>query len=284
MTKGYYPFTGVPGHEFVGDVEVAPDSPSWVGKRVVGEINVACGSCLNCRRGLRHHCEQRAVLGLIDRHGAFAESLVLPVANLHEVPDPISDRAAVFCEPLAAALEIQQQVQIHPADTVLVIGAGRLGQLVAQTLAMTGCDLRVIVRYEAQRSLLAARGIATVGEEEIIEGHADVVVEASGSPDGFALALRAVRPQGIIVLKSTYKDAPRVHLSSLVVNELKLVGSRCGPLAAALRLLENKAVEPLPLLTGSYPLREALQAFEHASQPGALKVLLEIGGVEDSIT
>jgi threonine dehydrogenase-like Zn-dependent dehydrogenase len=284
MTKGYYPFTGVPGHEFVGDVEAAPDSPSWVGRRVVGEINVACGSCLNCRRGLRHHCERRVVLGLIDRHGAFAESLVLPVGNLHEVPDPVSDRAAVFCEPLAAALEIQQEVQIRPADTVLVIGAGRLGQLVARTLALTGCDLRVIARYEAQRSLLAAHAIATAGEEEIVAGRADVVVEASGSPGGLALALRAVRPRGTIILKSTYKDAPQVHLSAFVVNELRLVGSRCGPFAASLRLLRNKAVEPLSLVTASYPLCEAVQAFEHASQPGVLKVLLEMGDADDSIT
>ncbi len=277
MTKGYYPFTGVPGHEFVGEVDAAPDSPAWVGKRVVGEINVACGSCLTCGRGLRNHCERRAVLGLIERHGAFAEFLVLPVANLHQVPDAVSDRAAVFCEPLAAALEIQQEIRIRPTDAVLVIGAGRLGQLVAQALALTGCDLRVVARYEVQRSLLAARGIATLGEEEIVPGRADVVVEASGSPDGLALALRAVRPRGVIVLKSTYRDAPRVQLSSLVVNELKLVGSRCGPFAAALRLLHSKAVDPLPLITASYPFEEALEALERASHPGALKVLLEIG-------
>ncbi len=283
MTEGYYPFTGVPGHEFVGEVEAAPDSPSWVGKRVVGEINVTCGSCLNCRRGLGHHCERRAVLGLIDRHGAFAESLVLPVANLHEVPDPVSDQDAVFCEPLAAALEIQQEVQIRPADTVLVIGAGRLGQLVARTLALTGCNLRVIARYDAQRSLLAALAIATMGEKEIVAGRADVVVEASGSPGGFALALRAVRPRGMIILKSTYQETPHVHLSSFVINELRVVGSRCGPFAAALRLLEKKAVDPLPLITASYPLREAVQAFEHASQAGVMKVLLEIGDLEDSI-
>jgi threonine dehydrogenase-like Zn-dependent dehydrogenase len=283
LTKGYYPLTGVPGHEFVGEVEAAPHSPSWVGKRIVGEINISCGSCLNCRRGLRHHCERRAVLGLIDHQGTFGEFLVLPEANLHEVSESISDREAIFCEPLAAALEIQQEIQIRPADTVLVIGAGRLGQLVARSLALTGCDLRVIARYEVQRSLLAACGITTMGEEEIVPGRADVVVEVSGSPDGFGLALRAVRPRGTIVLKSTYQDAPQVHLSSLVVHELRLVGSRCGPFEAALRLLEKKAIDPLPLITASYPLSEARQAFEHASQPGALKVLLEIRDGQDSI-
>lgn len=274
LVGGYYSFTGVLGHEFVGEVIEAPGRPELTGQRVVGEINAACGDCDTCRAGLPTHCERRTVLGIADRHGSFAEYLALPLGNLHRVPDTVTDEAAVFTEPLAAALEIQEQVHIRPSDRLLVIGAGRLGQLIAQTLALTGCDLQVVARHSHQRDLLAARYIRHISEEQVPQKQMDLVVEATGSPAGFNLARRAVRPRGTIVLKSTYKGEMNVNFSAIVVEEITLVGSRCGPFPPALRLLETRQVDPRPLITARYPLSEALPAFNHAGQPGVLKVLL----------
>lgn len=274
MLRGYYPFTGVGGHEFVGEV-VEPADAGWSGQRVVGEINVVCGTCPPCRRGDGSHCERRTVVGLKGRGGAFAQYLALPLENLHRVPAGVPDEVAVFTEPLAAALEIQQQTPVHPDDRVLVVGAGRLGQLVAQTLALTGCELSVAARSSLQRQLLTARGIQVLALEEIPERGMDVVVEATGSPDGFTLALRALRPRGVLVLKSTYVGAIPLKLSSLVVDEITLIGSRCGPFAPALRLLESGQVDPRPLITARYPLSQGVAALEHAARPGVLKVLLQ---------
>jgi 2-desacetyl-2-hydroxyethyl bacteriochlorophyllide A dehydrogenase len=274
LVKGYYPYTGIPGHEFVGDVVDAPDK-SWMGQRVVGEINAVCGACEACRNGRSTHCENRTVLGIVNRDGVFAEYTSLPLENLHRVPDSVSDEAAVFTEPLAAALEIQQQIQVKPADRVLLIGAGRLGQLIAQTLTLTGCDLRVVARHPHQQQLLRARGICLITKDEIQPRKWDIVVEATGSPDGFDLARRAVRPRGTILLKSTYKGDMNVNFSSIVVDEITVLGSRCGPFEPALHLLENHAVDPTVLIAVQYKLSEALKAFEHAAQAGVLKVLLE---------
>lgn len=274
LVKGYYPYQGVLGHEFVGEVVEASGAPELVGQRVVGEINAACGACPACLAGRRTHCEQRSVLGIVNRHGAFAEFLVLPLENLHPVSALVADEAAVFTEPLAAALEIQQQVHILPTDRVLVIGAGRLGQLIAQTLALTGCDLQVVARHRYQSEILQARGISTLAEEDLPEKKIDVVVEATGTTAGFGMARQAVRPRGVVVLKSTYKGELQVNFSSIVVDELTLVGSRCGPFPPALHLLEKKQVDPTPLITACYPLSEALPALQAAAQPGVLKVLI----------
>jgi threonine dehydrogenase-like Zn-dependent dehydrogenase len=283
LVKGYYPFTGVLGHEFVGEIVDAP-APSagegqdrgglGIGQRVVGEINAICGRCEQCLSGRPTHCENRTVLGIVNHDGAFADYLTLPLENLHAVPDSVPDEMAVFTEPLAAALEIREQVQIQPTDRVLVIGAGRLGQLVAQTLALSGSDLRVVARHDRQRELLAARNIRPIDEAEIQPWRWDVAVDASGSPDGFALARKAVRPRGTLVMKSTYKGDLTVNFSSLVVDEITVVGSRCGPFEPALRLLEDRQVDPLPLINGEYRLTDGLRAFEAAGQPGALKILL----------
>jgi threonine dehydrogenase-like Zn-dependent dehydrogenase len=275
MVRGYYPFTGILGHEFVGDVVHSPADPGLEGQRVVGEINASCGQCSACKAGRPTHCEKRSVLGILNRNGVFAEYVILPVENLHVVPDSVADETAVFTEPLAAALEIQQQVHIQPSNRVLVIGAGRLGQLVAQTLALTGCELQVVTRHAAQDHLLATRGIATCREDAVPSRAVDVVVEATGSPQGFALARRAVRPRGTIVMKSTYKGEMQVNFSSIVVDEITLVGSRCGPFPPALNLLEHGKVEPRPLISARYPLEEAEKAIQHAGQPGALKILLK---------
>ena len=215
MLRGYYPFTGVLGHEFVGEVLSVPESGEttvkWLGKRVVGEINVVCGVCEQCRNGRPTHCEQRSVLGIANRNGVHAGYTTLPLANLHLVPDSIPDEAAVFTEPLAAALEIQQQVHIQPADRVLLIGAGRLGQLISQTLALTGCDLRVVARHPHQKALLESRRIGLISEEAVQPRRWDVVVEATGSPFGFELARRAIRPRGTLLLKSTYRGDMTVN-------------------------------------------------------------------------
>jgi threonine dehydrogenase-like Zn-dependent dehydrogenase len=279
MVRGYYPFTGVLGHEFVGEVMKSPDAPALEGQRVVGEINASCGKCRACKAGRPTHCEKRTVLGILNRNGVFAEFTTLPIENLHIVPDVVADEAAVFTEPLAAALEIQQQVHIRPTQRVLVIGAGRLGQLVAQTLALTGCELQVVTRHASQQRLLAMHSIATCQEEAVPTNALDVVVEATGSPQGFALARRAVRSRGTIVMKSTYKGEMQINFSSIVVDEITLVGSRCGPFQPALNLLESGKVEPRPLITARYPLEEAERAIQHAGQPGALKVLLEYNGI-----
>ena len=274
LTRGYYPFTGIPGHEFVGVVESG--SQPLEGRRVVGEINAVCGACRACLAGRRTHCERRTVLGIVSRHGAFAEYLTLPVENLHVVPDAISTDAAVFTEPLAAALEIQQQVAIRPGDRALVVGDGKLGQLVAQTLALTGCGLVVTGRHDAKLRLLAARRIDTRRDGAVEQGAFDVAVECTGNPEGFRIAQRALRPRGTLVLKSTYAGALTFDASAVVVNELTLVGSRCGPFAPALDLLENRQVSVEPLIHAHYPLARAPDAFERAQQPGVLKVLLEI--------
>jgi len=273
MVRGYYPFTGVLGHEFVGEV-IETSDPDLRGARVVGEINIICGECATCRRGDTTHCENRTTLGIHNRPGCFAEYLTLPIENLHRVPDQITDQSAVFTEPLAAALEIQQQVHIHPTDRVLLVGAGRLGQLIAQTLALTGCDLHVVVRHAYQQRILTERGIAVLAEDKIPDGVFDLVVEAAGAPGAFGLARRAVRPRGTIVLKSTYTDELIVDFSSLVVDEITLVGSRCGPFEPALQLISDGGVDPEPLITACYPLPDGIAAFEHASRSGAFKILL----------
>lgn len=274
LVKGYYPFAGIPGHEFVGRVEAAPGHERWEGKRVVGEINASCGTCPMCLAGRRSHCENRTVLGISGRNGAFAEFLTLPVTNLHEVPEAVPDEVAVFTEPTAAALEIQQQIPIGEGKRVVVIGDGKLGNLVAQTLGLTGCDLLVIGRHREKLDLLQARGIATGLEPDLATGSADVAVDCTGQPQGFELAHRAVRPRGTLVLKSTYHGATTVNLSRIVVDEITVVGSRCGPFPPAIDLLARGAIDVIPLIERTCPLAEAIAAFAHAGRRGARKILL----------
>jgi len=277
LAKGYASFNGVPGHEFVGDVAPGPGAGEWAGRRVVGEINVSCGACRECAAGRKAHCERRTVLGIRGRQGALAEYLALPVANLYEVPAGIPDEAAVFTEPLAAALEVQEQVPIGPGERVAVIGDGKLGQLLARTLALTGCDLRIAGRHPEKLALLAARGVAAGPSASLPERWADVAVECTGNPEGLELARRAVRPRGTIVLKSTYHGRPAVDLSAVVVDEITLVGSRCGPFAKALALLASGRLDVSDLVAAVFPLDQAADAFAAASRPGMLKVLVRVG-------
>jgi threonine dehydrogenase-like Zn-dependent dehydrogenase len=262
LTRGYYPFTGIPGHEFVGQ---------WEGKRVVGEINAVCHACEACRSGRPTHCERRTILGIKDRNGAFAEYLTLPVENLHVVPDEIATEDALFTEPLAAALEIQEQVPIDRNDRVLVVGDGKLGQLVAQTLALTACQLTVVGRHRENLDLLQRRGIETT---DAPTGKFDIAVDCSGNETGFALARGALRPRGTLVMKSTYAGNLTFNASSVVVDEITLIGSRCGPFAPALRLLAEKAIDVRSLLQATYPLQDAVTAFEHAQRSGTLKIVV----------
>jgi threonine dehydrogenase-like Zn-dependent dehydrogenase len=274
IVRGYYPYTGVLGHEFVGEVVAAPQA-SLVGKRIVGEINAACGACAACDRGQPTHCEDRTVLGIVERDGAHAEYLSLPVENLHIVPDNVTDEAAVFTEPLAAALEILEQVDIGPDDRVLIVGAGRLGQLVAQVLSLTGAHLRVVAKHPRQQELLGARVIETVAAVDVEPRTWDIVVEATGSPSGLDLARTALRPRGTLVLKSTYAGEVTLDLSPFVVDEITIVGSRCGPFDRALGLLERADVDPTILIDERFPLDEGVDALEAATRPGTLKVLLD---------
>ena len=275
ITKGYMGFQGVLGHEFVGLVEECA-AAELVGKRVVGEINAICGECTYCRAGLPTHCANRTVLGIVRRDGAFADYLTLPMRNLHVVPDSLPDEVAVFTEPLAAALEILEQVHLPPTSHVAVLGDGKLGLLVAQALSLTGCELTALGHHAEKLAILQQRGISALLADQAPGIKADVVVECTGRAEGLAMARQMVVPRGTIVLKSTFHGSADVALSPLVVDEVTIVGSRCGPFAPALRLLERGLVAVEPLIAAIYPLSEGLAAFEHARTPGTLKVLLRI--------
>jgi threonine dehydrogenase-like Zn-dependent dehydrogenase len=274
IVRGYLGFKGVLGHEFVGEVARADDAPELVGQRVVGEINAYCGECATCRRGDPTHCPHRTSLGIDRRDGTMADYFTLPINLLYPVPSSIPDEWAVFTEPLAAACEITEQVAIRPTDRVIVLGDGKLGLLVAQVLQLTGCDLLLVGRHSEKLAVLERRGVHTRIADEVIPSGADVVVEATGSAHGFATARALVRPRGTLVLKSTFHGDVSLDLSMLVVDEVTVVGSRCGPFPAALRLLEQRLVDVEPLIHKTYSLNDGLTAFERAGDRGVLKVLL----------
>lgn len=299
LVEGYMNFRGVLGHEFVGVVEDADDN-ALVGKRVVGGINIECGDCDMCGRGLGRHCRRVRVLGIHDWDGAFAEWMVLPERNLLVVPDGVSDRQAVFVEPLAAAVEILEQVHVRPDDRVAVVGDGRLGLMCAQVLARTGCELLLIGRHRAKLAIVEERGVATMTVDEIgstrstrsiastdpaiacdirpdLDKQFDVVVEATGRPGGLELAQQLVRSRGTLVLKTTIHEAVPIDVADIVVREITLIGSRCGPFEPALRLLEQGAIDTEPFIHAQYDLRDGVAAMEHAVRPGVLKVLIRCG-------
>lgn len=274
LTRGYKGYHGVLGHEFVGTVTDCADH-TWIGQRVVGEINAACRRCPTCLRGDVPHCPQRTTLGINGRPGALAERFALPIANLHPVPEQVSDAAAVFTEPLAAALEILEQTQLRPTDRVAVIGDGKLGLLVAQVLRLPGCAVQVVGRHPERWALLQRQQIAaTVGIAALEPRSFDLVVDCTGRPQGLEAARQLVRPRGRLVLKSTFHGLAQLDLAPFVVDELQLIGSRCGPFAAALRLLQRGLIETEPLISAIYSLAEAEQAF--AATEGALKILVRL--------
>ena len=276
LVQGYQNFRGILGHEFVGEVVQAADA-TLLGQRVVGDINAACRSqaCAACAAGRLTHCPNRTTLGIAGRDGAFADYLILPQANLYAVPENVSDEMAVFTEPLAAACEILAQIQIAPTDRVVVLGDGKLGLLVAAVLRLTGADLTLVGRHRDKLAIAAGWGIKVrLADETAQASFADVVVECTGSPQGFESARRLLRPRGTLVLKSTYHGALSVDMSGLVVDEITLLGSRCGPFAPALRLLASSLVDPRRLISETFALDQAEAAFARAAAPGVLKVLL----------
>ena len=262
------------GHEFVGTVEDGP--PDWRHQRVVGEINFGCGVCPFCVRGLQRHCPTRRVMGILDADGAFAEFVAVPVANLHLVADTVPDDAAVFTEPLAAACEILEQVHVRPGTDSVVLGDGKLGLLVAQVLHQAGARVLAVGKHEDKLGILRRRGIATVTLQNWSAAAADLVVEASGSPAGFATAVKATRPRGTLILKSTCAADAQLNLAPLVINEITVVGSRCGSFPPALRALATGSIDVRSLISERLPLSEGVQALQRAASPGVLKVLLDI--------
>lgn len=273
LVRGYMDFAGVLGHEFVGTVEDGP--PEWRGQRVVGEINFACGRCAACARGLRRHCPHRRVMGILRADGAFAERVCVPVANLHRVPDAVPDARAVFAEPVAAAFEILEQVPLPPGVRALVLGDGKLGLLAAQVLASSGADVTVLGHHPGKLALLAQRGIGTATAEAWRGTRAPLVVEATGSVAGFRRAVELVEPRGTLVLKSTVAAREALDLAPLVIDEITVVGSRCGPFPPALAALEDGRVAVDGMVSARVPLADGVQALERAARPGVLKVLID---------
>ncbi|HMQ33188.1 MAG TPA: alcohol dehydrogenase catalytic domain-containing protein [Chloroflexaceae bacterium] len=274
ITRGYMGFHGVLGHEFVGTV-VACDDRAWLGRRVVGEINAACLRCATCLRGDYTHCPERTTLGIDRRDGAMAELVALPVACLHAVPATVSDEQAVFAEPLAAAVAILDQCHLRPTERVAVVGDGKLGAMIVQVLRLPGCDLTLVGRHPERWALFEGMGVRCATADEVAGERFDVVVDCTGQPAGLATARALVRPRGRLVLKSTFNAPSELNLTALVVDEVQLLGSRCGPFGPALRLLERGLVVTEPLISARYPLERAIEGFAAAS--GALKVLLQIG-------
>ncbi len=275
IIKGYMGFQGVLGHEFVGVVERCNEK-HLVGKRVVGEINLGCGACSYCQNQMQSHCPNRSVLGILNKDGVFAEYITLPVRNLHLIPDSISDEEAVLVEPLAAAFEITHQVDIKPHDKVCVLGDGKLGILVGQVLSITGCNLVVVGNHKKKLSILQGRGIETKVRSTFKEREFDLVIDCTGSPSGVETALKIVRPGGRIIIKTTIAKREIVDLNRVVVNELTLIGSRCGPFPPAIKAIETGEVDLYPLISSRFPLEDGIKAFKYAFKKDALKVILKI--------
>jgi threonine dehydrogenase-like Zn-dependent dehydrogenase len=276
IIKGYMGFRGVLGHEFVGIVEQAPDS-TLVGKRVVGEINCVCHHCPLCKMELPHHCLHRSVLGIQGRNGAFAQFLTLPAENLHVVPNSVKDEEAVLVEPIAAAFRILEQVSIDSTDRVIILGDGKLGQIIAQVIRQHTKNLLVVGNNEWKLEVLRALAIPTAHSGQPIErGQADVVIEATGSHSGLPRALELVRPEGTIILKTTITHPTAFDLSIPVIHEIRILGSRCGPFRPALEALARGIIQVPPLITDRFTLKEGLGAIERAGQKDVLKVLIEV--------
>ena len=277
IIKGYMNFRGILGHEFVGQVIESGD-PSLVGKRVVGEINSGCGNCDLCRKGMERHCPNRTTLGISGRDGVFAECVALPNSNLIEVPEAVSDEMAVFSEPLAAALEITEQVHLFPDSRILIVGDGRLSALICLALRLTGADITVLGKHDSKMKVFTRLGAKICKRDEAGKNNRnfDFVVEASGSPSGWVMATQFVKPRGVIILKSTYHGNLEINAAELVINEICVQGSRCGQFRPALRLMEYGLVDPSFLISGSFPLERFREAFSNAEGPGMFKTLLRM--------
>ena len=273
LKQGYMGFNGVLGHEFVGIAQ----SGRFAGQRVVGEINCACGECDFCGRGLPRHCSRRSVIGILNHDGAFADSVWVPDENLHVVPNHVTTDQAVFTEPVAAACRILEQVAIDSTTSVVVFGDGRLGNLCAQVLKSTGCRLKVVGKHEWKIERLNKLGVTTCLLSDFQPAaNTDIVVDCTGSTSGFESAMKTVRPNGTIVLKTTVAAQQSLHLAPIVIDEVNIIGSRCGPFAPALKLIADATVKVDDLISARYPLEDALMAFAHAERPDTLKVLFDV--------
>jgi alcohol dehydrogenase len=271
LLAGYYGFQGIPGHEFVGVVEKGP--PEWTGKRVVGEINLACRKCDWCRRGLSRHCPKRTVLGIVKHPGAFAEFLSLPAENLLEVPPSMPDQIAVFTEPVAAACEILEQTRVPKGTHVAVLGDGKLGLLIGQVLLAHGIQVHQFGRHPGKLKIVKRRG-AIIGKKPPA-AYFPLVVDATGSADGLRTAVHMCQPRGTVVMKSTVHNSVSIDMAAVIVPEITLLGSRCGRFAPALKLLKQGKIDVESMIHGTYPLSEVPAAFRHAATRGTLKILLQ---------
>jgi threonine dehydrogenase-like Zn-dependent dehydrogenase len=276
IVRGYLGFRGTLGHELVGEVvEVGGgEGREWIGARVTGEINLGCARCQRCLSGLSRHCATRTTLGIVGKDGCFAEYVTLPVRNLHRVPEGVPDAIAAFTEPLAAAFEILEQLRVDPSSRVAVLGDGKLGSLVALVLVQTGAEVTLVGRHRHKLDKVGGRGLRVAMADERIAGDFDVVVEATGSASGFERARSLLRPRGTMVLKSTYHGVLELDAAPLVIDEITVIGSRCGPFAPALRALHDGRIDPTPLIEDAYPLTDGLAALERAAAPGVAKVQL----------
>lgn len=275
ILKGYMNFRGIPGHEFVGIVEDA-DQSELIGKRVVGEINIGCGACDYCKSGLKTHCENRTVLGIYNKNGAFADYLTLPVENIHLLPGSITDDEAVFVEPLAASFEILEQIKINSSQKVCVLGDGKLGLLVAQVISTIECDLILIGHYDQKLSIAEELGIKTRHASRFREKGFDIVIDCTGSKSGIQSALDIVRPKGTVILKTTIARRGIVDMNKVVINEITIVGSRCGPFDKAIKAIESRQIDLIPLISARFRIEEGIRAINYASKRGILKVLIDM--------
>ena len=278
ITKGYMGYKGILGHEFTGVVEfVNEEDKSLVGKRVVGEINCGCGECEWCAQGLERHCFNRSTLGIWQREGCFAEYVCLPVKNLLEIPQNVSDEEAVFVEPLAAALEILEQVHIPPYKKVIVLGDGKLGLIIALALNAAGLDITLVGKHQEKLDIAKAQGVKTKLLQDLqIEKAYDFVVEATGSITGFETSLALTKPRGTLILKSTIAASKEFNLAPIVIDEITVLGSRCGQFAPALRLLESKRIDVKPLISDIYNIDDSIKAFERNTEKSSVKVLVKV--------
>ncbi len=275
ITRGYMGFQGVLGHEFVGIVEECRNE-DLKGKRVVGEINVPCGKCQYCKTMMMNHCPDRSVLGILKRDGAFAEYTSLPMDRLHVIPDRVSDEEAVFVEPLAAAYEILEQVDISPEDKVCVLGDGKLGLLISQVLSLTGCNLTVVGNHSEKLSVLDELGIKTRLRSSFRDNGFDIVVDCTGSSSGIKAALQIVKAKGKVVLKTTISKKGVIDTNAIVIKELELIGSRCGPFGRAIESIESRNIDLYSLISREFSIEEGIRAFQYASKKDTMKVILKI--------
>lgn len=278
ITKGYMGYKGILGHEFTGVVEsVNAEDKSLVGKRVVGEINCGCGECEWCAQGLERHCFNRSTLGIWQREGCFAEYVCLPIKNLLEIPQNVSNEEAVFVEPLAAALEILEQVHIPPYKKVIVLGDGKLGLIIALALNAAGLDITLVGKHQEKLDIAKAQGVKTKLLQDLkIEKAYDFVVEATGSITGFETSLALTKPRGTLILKSTIAASKEFNLAPIVIDEITVLGSRCGQFAPALRLLESKRIDVKPLISDIYDIDDSIKAFERNTEKSSVKVLVKV--------